>query len=318
MPLGIITLEDVLEGMYTSGPYFSRVLTSLIELIGEEIYDEFDPHHQGAQLSSFIPPDSDAGATATTDVSDPGRDHGTGLLHSAGHGTHTSVLGPVNSPVGPGLGPGPAIIKPIALKAKGGFGALTSRSRSAPPIPREQVGKRPPSQSGLSPKIGERNNNESPTVPTEVASEKIDGPYPDLSVPRPANLVSIAGSHPQPPDSQLQIPTHESTIPHAPTFGPHLAVPTPSRSVSPASLEAYFLERKRRGVSGGGSGGGSTPRIVTPAPGVKGKGFKSSPLSPVERDVDGGMKGRGVGSTTRDVDGNFPPSETMMEDGGSS
>jgi hypothetical protein len=53
----------------------------------------------------------------------------------------------------------------------------------------------------------------------------------------------------------------------------------PSRNSSPASLEAYFMERKRRGVSGGGV----TPRVVTPALGVKGKGFKSIPLSPAER-----------------------------------
>ena len=284
------------------------MLTSLIELIGEEIYDEFDPHHRGAQLSSFIPPDSDAGATVTTVVSD----HGTGLGHSAGNDTHTSALGSGNSPVGPGPRPGPAIIKPIALKAKGGFGSLTSRSRSAPPIPRDEVGKRPPSQSGVSPKIGDHNSNESDALPIEVVDEKIGGPYPYLPIPRPANLVSIAGSDPQAPDVQLPTPTHESTIPQAPTFSPHLAVPTPSRSGSPASLEAYFLERKRRGMSGGGS----TPRIVTPAPGVKGKGFKSSPLGPVERDAEGGKKGSGMGGTTREGDGSVPPSETMMEDGG--
>jgi len=203
------------------------------------------------------------------------------------------------------LGPGPAIIKPIALKAKGGFGGLTNRSRSAPPIPREQIGKRPSSQSGVSPKIGDRSNNEFAAVPTEMVDEKVDRPYPDPSVPHPTNLVPIVSSDSQPPE----IPTHESTIPQAPTFGPHLAVPAPSRSVSPASLEAYFLERKRRG-------GGSTPRIVTPAPGVKGKGFKSSPLSPVERDADAVKKSKGMSDTTREGDGNIPPSETMMEDDG--
>ena len=218
----------------------------------------------------------------------------------------------MNSSLGRGPGPGPAIIKPIALKAKGGFGALTSRSRSAPPIPRDQIGKRPSSQSGVSPKIGDRDNNESAAVHIEVADEKVDRLYPNLSIPHPTNLVPIIDSDPQPPDSQLPIPTHESSVPQAPTFGPHLAVSTPSRSVSPASLEAYFLERKRRGVSGGGS----TPRIVTPAPGVKGKGFKSSPLSPVERDVDGVKKSRGTGGTTREGEGNVPPSETMMEDEG--
>lgn len=72
------------------------------------------------------------------------------------------------------------------------------------------------------------------------------------------------------------------------------------------------MERKRRGASGGGS----TPRIITPAAGMKGKGFKSSPLSPVERDVDGGKRGRGVSGTTGGGDGSVPHSEAMMEDNG--
>ena len=51
---------------------------------------------------------------------------------------------------------------------------MMSRSRSAPPILREQVGKWPPSQSGVSPKIGERNNNESATLPIKVVDKQVD------------------------------------------------------------------------------------------------------------------------------------------------
>ena len=293
----------------------SHLYLRFIELIGEEIYDEFDPHHQGAQLSSFIPPDSDAGATVTTVVSEHGRGHGTGLAHSAGDEAHTSATGSVNPPVGlgPGLGygHGPAIIKPIALKAKGGFGSLTNRSRSAPPVPRDQVRKRPPSQSSVSPKIGDRNYGESITLPIEVVDEKVNGPRTGPTVTHPVNPVSVTGSDRQ-PDIQPQLSMHESTVPQALTFGQHLAAPTPSRSGSPASLEAYFLERKRRGVSGGGL----TPRIVTPAPGVKGKGFKSSPLSPTERDVDGAKRVKGMGGAMREGDESTPHSEAMMEDDG--
>ena len=53
MPVGIITLEDVLEGM----SIISNILTTYIfrpELIGEEIYDEFDA--EGAATQSYIPP----------------------------------------------------------------------------------------------------------------------------------------------------------------------------------------------------------------------------------------------------------------------
>ncbi|KAG6822735.1 hypothetical protein H0H93_004910, partial [Arthromyces matolae] len=47
MPLGIITLEDVLEGKNFPKCQATPVTDASLELIGEEIYDEFDP--QGAQ-----------------------------------------------------------------------------------------------------------------------------------------------------------------------------------------------------------------------------------------------------------------------------
>ena len=51
------------------------------------------------------------------------------------------------------------------------------------------------------------------------------------------------------------------------------------------------------------SGGVVSPRITTPTPGVKGKGFKSSPLSPAERDTaDGVKRNMGIGGGTREDD----------------
>ena len=51
------------------------------------------------------------------------------------------------------------------------------------------------------------------------------------------------------------------------------------------------------------SGGGVSPRIATPTPGVKGKGFKSSPLSPGERDITDGVKrSMGISGGTREDD----------------
>ena len=54
------------------------------------------------------------------------------------------------------------------------------------------------------------------------------------------------------------------------------------------------------------SRGGLTLRIIAPAPGVKGKGFKSSPMSPTERDVDGVKRVKGMGGVMREGDGSTP------------
>lgn len=55
-----------------------------------------------------------------------------------------------------------------------------------------------------------------------------------------------------------------------------------------------------------------TPRIVTPTPGVKGKGFKSSPLSPSEGDTTDGLKSKGANDVTREEGGSASASETVM------
>ena len=87
-----------------------------------------------------------------------------------------------------------------SLSAKKGLAVLTSRNESAPPIPRDLVGTPPPSRPGMSPKIGNRNNNESAAPPVEVLDEKIDGPSHDL--PNPVNLILISGLEPQPLGNQ--------------------------------------------------------------------------------------------------------------------
>ena len=45
----------------------------------------------------------------------------------------------------------------------------------------------------------------------------------------------------------------------------------------------------------------STPIIATPTAGVKGKGFKSRPLSPNEEDIADGVKSKVIGVTTLDT-----------------
>ena len=169
----------------------------------------------------FIPPDSDTGATVTTVVSDHDRGHGTGPGLKLGYGY------------------GPVIIKPIVLEAQGGFGSLTGRSRSAPPFPRDQVRKRPPSQSSASPAIEDRSNGESTMLPIEVVDEKVNGLYPDPTVTHPANSVSVTNSDRHPPDIQPHAPMHKSTVPQALMFGsrlvahlPGAALLLPSRHIS--------------------------------------------------------------------------------------
>ena len=205
----------------------------VIELTGEKIYGEFDPRDLGAQRSSFIPPGSDAGDTVTTiAIIDPNRDESHNRVHAAGHGIHVQSLVSGNGPPvgsGSGFGHGPAIPEPISL-SEGRARGLTSRNESAPPIPRDLVGTPSPSRPGMSPEIGNRNNNESAAPPVKALDEKIDGPSHDL--PNPVNPILISGLEPQPLGGQSQITTHESTVPPASTFGPHLAATVFSKDLS--------------------------------------------------------------------------------------
>lgn len=65
----------------------------------------------------------------------------------------------------------------------------------------------------------------------------------------------------------------------------------------------------------GASGGGVTPRITTLTAGVKGKGFKSSPLSPNEEDTTDGIERKGIGVVKRGGDGSTHFPDIITEDG---
>ena len=56
-----------------------------------------------------------------------------------------------------------------------------------------------------------------------------------------------------------------------------------------------------------------TPRITTPTAGVKGKGFKSSLLSPNEDTTDG-VETKGIGGVERGGDGSTHSPDIITED----
>ncbi|KAI0660310.1 hypothetical protein C8Q70DRAFT_87060 [Cubamyces menziesii] len=269
MPLGIITLEDVLE-----------------ELIGEEIYDEFDPQGH-PDLSAYIQGEAKAISAMKRTGSAPQ------LVP-----TDTSDSITIAPSTVPKSSPPPPIVKPIALPALRGLNFKNlgfQRSRSAPPTPRD-----------IDPPEKEKIAQEDTIPPVPPVPEGIIAPEPPSIVvepmpirfsEKPPQITVIDDTTfraPKPISPPVVIPP-ESTLAatnmsrarslHGPAANTGIAVipvpPTmnlgfgpPSRSASPApSLEqAILVERKRRAASGSGN-----------QTSLKGGWFKSSPLNGGER-----------------------------------
>lgn len=248
-----------------------------LELIGEEIYDEFDFEAANGTISSFVPSE-----------------------HANTNGTETSPR------VAPQINDVPATTS-SGLRPLNTRGLSFLRSTSAPPSPRNRS--RSPSVFSAPSQAPQPNTTVPPSTTTPTAPATVPG-SPEMTItitldepkakgemPNESGVVSASGN---PSDPGIPRSTPMKKRPVSSSGSPLVTSMSPavSRSTSPVpSLEAILLDRKRRlaaAAAGKDTAGPMTapsipgtnenydarvPALRAPSTSTKGTSkFKSSPL----------------------------------------
>jgi metal transporter CNNM len=237
------------------------VLYSLAELIGEEIYDEFDT--EGArhgEVTSYIPPQ----------FISPGPPSLKRKGSAPQLSTHPDTLRPV-TPARPtqrsSSVSGTPILRPIAIPAFKGLSFLAGRSRSAPPIPHDGNGRRTVS---VQPTAPETINDEKlkPEASVDAFTTSSDEKLPEIVIVPPVDIPAAPAYLPLTIATPAPVP-----VSVGPIDDPARARQGASRSTSPGPSLSEALLRARRPASAHISGS----NLAT-----KGTRFKSSPLGVAE------------------------------------
>lgn len=207
-----------------------------IELIGEEIYDEFDT--EGAlhgEVTSYVPPQSNS---TDLNVAPSLKRKGSAPELSARSAQPRVVHSPVQPTHRSASGSGTPVLRPIAIPALKGLSFLTGRSRSMPPIPRDN--KRAPSARPSVPESGNvKQKHNAPANDSIHTSEKPLGAVITPVVDAPATPAPVYLPHSGPVS-----PIPDGPINDAARLRPGIGVASHSSSPTPSLSEAILRARR--------------------------------------------------------------------------